>query len=204
MTVAEELFKMWCEKPKEITAEPKKHEKKAVQKMPEKFKSKDFMQAIKSIQKSAVKYGIDEACATFTEGDFLYIHDNFRVVKSKHKFMKAGENVGGFDVNKFFSTVYKSNTKKLTAPAISELSEMVKKTRKDAGKRKPTRVLYQFKNGLTINADYLLEAMEITGSNKFTYSDLMHPLLFKSDDKNYEVIVCPVHSAEKFQGCRIA
>ena len=209
MTVAEELFKMWSEKPREIstakavpkstrktTSKPKTQEKKVL--------SKTFMKTIEGIQKSAEKHGFDRSCATFSEGKFLYILDGHRILKSKQKFITAGKNVGGFDVDNIFGDTHNRITEKIASPTYAELSEMVKKTRKDAGKRKPTRVLYQFKNGLTVDADYLLDALNITENTEFSFTDRTHPLVFESKDKNYEMLVCPVHSAEKFQGCRIA
>lgn len=163
---------------------------------------KNFMAAIKSIQKNAEKIGISKESGTFCKDGTLYIHDSHRIVKSKYDFIGAEENPKGFDAERFFETFKSSN--KISSPSFEELSEMVKKTRREAGKRKPTRVLYQFKNGLTVNADYLLDAMAITGTSEFYCSDNKSPLIFKSEDDFYEVVVCPVNPAEKFQGCRIA
>lgn len=162
----------------------------------------NFMAAIRNIQKSAEKLGISKEAGTFCKDGTLYIHDSHRIVKSKYDFIGAGENPKGFDAERFFET-FKSS-KKISSPSFEELAEMVKKTRREAGKRKPTRVLYQFKNGLTVNADYLLDAMAITGSSEFYCSDNKSPLIFKSEDDFYEVVVRPVNPSEKFQGCRIA
>ena len=217
MSVVDELLKMWDAKPTEKSTEKsvqkstrnsaRKAERKSTAKSKAQEKnvlSKTFMKTIEGIQKSAEKHGIDKACATFFEGKFLYVLDGHRILKSKQKFIKAGKNVGGFDVDNIFGDVHNRITEKITSPTYAELSEMVNKTRKDAGKRKPTRVLYQFKNGLTVDADYLLDALSITDNTEFSFTDKTHPMIFESKDKNYEVLVCPVNSAEKFHGCKVA
>lgn len=164
--------------------------------------SPNFMKAIRSIQKNAEKLGIPKESGTFCKNGTLYILDGHRVVKSKYDFLGVKDNPDGMEVERFFESSQFS--KKINSPSFNELSKLVKETRKNAGKRKPTRVLYQFDNGLTVNADYLLDAMAITGNTEFGYSDNGNPLCSRSEDGLYEVVVCPVNSVEKFRGCKIA
>ena len=177
-------------------------EPKQVAKHPSKKSEGDFMDAIRNIQKNAEKLGFSKEKGTFCKNKTLYILDSHRIVKSKYDFIGASENPEAHDVEGFFEEI--ETVKKTNAPSFSELTEMVKKARKDAGKRKPARVLYQFEDGLTVNADYLLDAMAITRNSEFGYSDKKSPLIFKSEDGLYEVAVLPVNPAEKFQGCKVA
>ena len=209
-----------AEKPKKQTV--KKQEKKSEQKIPAKVEGQNFMSAVKHIQKSAEKRGLAENAGTFSKGNFLYLTDNCRILKSRFKFITAGENPKAFDVDNFFAQVHnRKGEKTANCPTIPELKKLIENakaeyckgmTDKEIAKAKRKgelkRVLYRFEDGLTVNADFLMDAIHLTGSTEFKYiaKDKKSPLIFKSSDGNYEMALLPVYSTDKkFKGnCKVA
>ncbi len=235
MKTAEDLFKMWYEKPTKIsagksaekpakkavkkTAKAEKPIKKSVEISKDAFNGRDFSQAVKNIQKSAERNGLSREFSTFMKGKHLFILDNYRILKCKYPFITAPKNPKGLDVDRFFTDAHNRITgEKFNAPTIPELKKMIAEAKEDycrglseaeirrlKRKGKLSRVLYQFDNGLTVNADYLIDALALTRKTEFSFTGLKYPLIFQSDDGNYEMALCPVNSQEKFKGaCKVA
>lgn len=206
MTGADELYAMFLEtfqknKPSKKSAEKKPV--KTVEKMPE----RSFMTAVKNIQKSAKSNGYAEEESTYLQNDKLIIMDGHRILRAKYPFITAKKTEGTFDADKFFQQVHSLHTEKMKAPEISELKRLILKAREDfceglseleirRMKRHGyfKRILYRFENGLTVNAQYLLDAINLTGTTEFYSSGLKDPMLFESEDGIYEHALLPVYN----------
>lgn len=238
MSRADELFKMWVEKPtrksdgfserkskekpkKETKTEAEKsvkNSKKQTTKKPEKKSEeksaynnsdRNFMKAVESIQKNAKKTGVSEEKSTFMQDGKLIILDGHRILRAKYPFITAKEVENPLETKKFFEAAYQNCDRKMQCPTIPELKALIKGAKEEACKGldqfeikrakrhgKLKRVLYRFENGLTVNADYLLDAINLTGKSEFRCNseNVNVPILFESDDGIYEHILLPVHS----------
>lgn len=71
---------------------------------------------------------------------------------------------------------------------LKDLKEGIKA--KKGGKRS-VKVVYTTPEGVTLNADYLVNAMTATGSNNYRYSTKKAPIFMKSETTTY--MLCPVN-----------
>jgi hypothetical protein len=82
---------------------------------------------------------------------------------------------------------------------LKDLKEGIKA--KKGGKRS-VKVVYTTPEGVTLNADYLVNAMTATGSNNYRYSTKKAPIFMKSETTTY--MLCPVNcKAEMTEGLSI-
>jgi len=69
------------------------------------------------------------------------------------------------------------------------------------GKR-GAKVAYTFEdNGLTVNAAFLLEAMQATGSNEVKWASIKSPICLASEDTFY--MVCPINGKDSAKGLHV-
>lgn len=189
-------------------SQEKKQHEKVVEKMPE----RSFITAVKNIQKSAKSNGYAEEKSMYLQDGKLILLDGHRILRSKYDFWgakKADSEENFFDADKFFQQVHSLHSEKMEAPEISELKRLILKAREDfceglseleikRAKRNGDlkRILYRFENGLTVNAQYLLDAINLTGVTEFYSSGLNDPMLFESQDGIYEHALLPVYNPD--------
>lgn len=155
----------------------------------------DIQKAYEYIEKSAakvVKNGGYEMPAGVHEG-IAYITDGFQIIITS-------ENVTNNEVEpvraKWYNEMRKStenynNRGSLTISA-KELKEGIKELK--AGRRN-AKVVYTTPEGITLNADYLYNAMIATGSNEFRYQGKKNPFIMENDKTFY--LLLPVNMQQE-------
>lgn len=194
-----ELKKAKAEKPK---AEPPKATKKPRRSREEITVNKIFKKIRKSAEKSAnklLKYD-------FVDGDgYLAILDGYRILRTMEKIEERNplpENETPFEVQKIWAGV-EDNTYLLKTPSADELKQGIKNAKaewKAKGHKGKCKVAYQFKKGLVINAEFLLDAIEAVGNTEAYISTpienvqrYIKPYRFATDNYDTQCIVLAIN-----------
>lgn len=189
-------------KAEEPKAEPPKATKKPRRSREEITVNKIFKRIRKSAEKSAqglLKYDFEDA------DGYLTILDGYRILRTREKIeernpLPADEK--HYDVSKFWKEV-ENNTYLLETPSVAELKEGIKNAKaewKAKGHKSKCTVAYQFKKGLVINAEFLLDAIEAVGNTEAYISKpkeevyrYVKPFRFATDNYETQCIVLPIN-----------
>lgn len=80
----------------------------------------------------------------------------------------------------------KSGKLDVTAKEVREGMKLIKNGKRGA------KVMYTLDEGITLNADYLLNALTATAATEYLYIDAKHPVVFRNETTTY--MLCPINS----------
>lgn len=155
----------------------------------------DAQKAYEYIEKSAAKVakqGGREIVGGAYEGK-AYMTDGFQIIITSEN---VTENTIEADRAAWYNRMIESvknyeNRGSLTISA-KELKEGIKELK--AGRRN-AKVAYTTPEGITLNADYLYNAMIATGSNEFKYQGKKNPFIMENDKTFY--LLLPIHMQQE-------
>lgn len=141
----------------------------------------DIEKAIETINKSAAKHK-SMALKAGTFDGVTYTTDTFQLLATTE--CLTGEPLNEYDANTY-KNILKTTENLKSAGSIelstTELKNGIKELK--AGKRN-TKIAYTTPDGITVNAEYLLNALIATGSNIYMLSD-KKAMVFKNDATTY-------------------
>lgn len=146
--------------------------------------------AFKSVIKSAKKVNNSDLQGAFRDGEYICVCDSHRAMRTKADIslpMAKGIKL---------DTIYKKMWERITSreeihlPDRAELLTEVKTCRKRVGSK--GAVNYTFEDGLTVNAEFLLDAMEATGADILTrqHGDTRNGMIIEGN--GVEALLLPV------------
>ena len=123
----------------------------------------NIAKAFKAVIKTAKKVNNADLQGAFKHGEYTYVCDSHRAMRTTADI--ALPTAKGINMEVLYKKMLDAITSReeLELPDRAELMTEVKTCRKAVGRS--GIVHYTFKDGLTVNAEYLLDAMEATGTS---------------------------------------
>lgn len=161
----------------------------------------NIQKAFMTVIKAAQKHNSRNLTGAFKRGEHTYACDGHRLIRTK-KDVSLPQAVGA-DVDTYWRKAESeiARHEEVDLPDPSEFAVDVKTMKKEAGKG--YRIIYTFENGLCVDAEYLLEAMKATGTDRLVMDEgaTKKPMFFYGDD--VDVMLLPVNSESTKPGLRI-
>ena len=159
--------------------------------------NKDIARVISSIRRNKNRYGADPIL--FMTNGKTQITDGARLLRTEEAGFYPETDRELYKTASWFEPIMYDG-EIIETPTYKELREKRDeeklKYRMKTGKRScDKRVVYRFKNGYTLNIDYLMDGIKATGSTKFVYSGNRKPCLFKSENQKTDYLLCPINNA---------
>jgi hypothetical protein len=124
---------------------------------------------------------------------FAYTTDGMQILRTLEDIeCDALDPIDHIKYEKIMSSASGSDVQTKTATlgiTLKELKEGVKAAKN--GKRS-AKVVYTTKEGITLNAKFLENALLATGATEYSYENAKKPVVFRSETTTY--ILCPIHS----------
>jgi hypothetical protein len=150
--------------------------------------------AFKVIIKAAEKGYNLSLKGAFKRGDYTYASDGHRLIRTKRPVSLPEAN--GVAADEFWEKAEKeiARYEEVELPDLAQFTLDVKTMQKQT--LRGHRVIYCFENGLTLDADYLMEAMKATKAEKLVRDEgaTKKPVFFYGED--VDVLLLPVHTGE--------
>ena len=167
------------------TTEPAPETAPAVEKAARKS---DVEKAIEKIEKSAAKNNYHFNNGTFE--NTAYATDTFQLIKTTAATTESRiEKSDAEKLDRILESTKDFNNKGNLNITAKELKAGIKEAK--AGRRN-AKVVFTTADGITLNANYLLNALTATGTSEYRFNTKKNPVIFENDTTTY--LICPINA----------